>query len=345
MRIAVALSGGVDSSVTCMLLKDRGHEVIAVTFDLGEHTKNAVTDARKVADYLGIEHVVLDYRKPFEEIVVADFMESYLKGKTPNPCVVCNENIKFGLFMEFAKSRNCDKVATGHYARTTFENGKNYITKASDLKKDQSYALYRLTSESVGYIYLPIEGMTKLELRALASERGLPVAHRPDSQDVCFIPEGSHGEYIESRCKNLSKEGYFVDVNGKRIAKHKGVYNYTIGQRKGLGVSLGKYAYVKEIDGENGDVVLTTDESDLYTKEVYIENVAGADIESIFERNTLTAKLRYAHQPAEVIKVSHHKEGVLVEFKEAQRAPTFGQSLVFYSEDKVLGGGIITPFV
>lgn len=341
MKIAVALSGGVDSSVTAMLLQDRGHEVVGVTFDLGEHGKDAIEDAAKVCEFLGIEHVVVDYRKLFEDVVVADFLDCYLSGKTPNPCVVCNKHIKFGQFITDAMALGCDKVATGHYARVLERDGKSYIARSTDLKKDQSYALHRLSPAQIEKVMLPLDGMTKAELRVLAAERGLPVAHRPDSQDICFIPDGSHGAFIEAHRDTANSLGSFVDKEGRSIASHKGIYHYTIGQRKGLGISLGQYAYVQSIDGASNAVTLTTDEADLFSHDVWITMPEGADVEAIFNSNGLSAKLRYAHKAAEVSAVAVEGDCVKVTFKEAQRAATPGQSLVFYDGDYVLGGGTI----
>ena len=272
-KVAVAMSGGVDSSLTAAILLERGFEVFGVTMLLND-VSTEFQDAKNVADKLGIFHFTADFREIFKREVENYFVAEYMRGRTPNPCVRCNKQIKFGALFDFAKSHGADYLATGHYARIIFEDGRFKLKKGVDLKKDQSYVLYNLTAEMLQKIILPLGDMSKVETRRLADEMNLPVAHKPDSQEICFVPNDDYKKFISSRAVDADalKPGEIVDTSGKVLGSHNGVANYTIGQRKGLGIAAETPLYVVKLDVDNRRVIVGKND-EIFSSELTAENV------------------------------------------------------------------------
>ena len=335
--------------MTAALLLDKGFEVVGVTMRLEDNevdsksccSQNELKDALTVADYLGIFHHVADFRGIFETEVENYFVEEYLRGRTPNPCVKCNKKIKFGALFDFAKEIGADFLATGHYARTVFEDGRFKIKKAVDTYKDQSYVLYNLTADKISQILFPLGEFSKSETRALAEKMNLPVAHKPDSQEICFVPNNDYKKFISSRAKNNSdalKVGEIVDTSGKILGTHNGVANYTIGQRKGLGIAAEYPLYVLKLDVKNHKVIVGRNE-ELFTDHLIAENVHWIYQPKKFPTK-LQAKIRYSPKifDCEVVQENNF---VHVKFSEPQRAVTAGQSVVFYDDEELLGGAVI----
>ncbi len=334
-KIMVGLSGGVDSAVAAYLLKEQGYEVASATFRMTDEGWNGAKDAKEVADFLGVSHYIFDFRDIFKEKVLNNFLDEYRLGRTPNPCVRCNKFIKFPAFLERAQELGYDLIATGHYARIDGEN----IYCAKNLAKDQSYVMYNLTKELIPHIRFPIAELSKDEIRYIAKQVGIPVAHKPDSQDICFIPDGNTQGYIEREIGAMP-QGDFVDLCGKVLGKHKGIYRYTIGQRKGLGLSLPKPLYVGKIEAAENRVVLVKNE-ELFTKRLIVKSfnwINGVPDGPI----NVKCKIRYAHAAAPAMAGTFMRDDmVLIVFDEPQRAATPGQSAVIYDGDRLLGGGII----
>jgi len=328
-KAMIAMSGGVDSSVAALLAMRMGYDCVGVTMKLYEDIKGA----EDVAKTLGIEHRVVDFSDEFRKRVIEPFVCSYESGETPNPCVICNKAIKFGLLYDYAREEGFSKLVTGHYAKV--ESGCR-LARAKDHSKDQSYFLYCLTPEKLEHILFPLGELTKQEVRAIAEEAGLANASKSDSQDICFLPDGKHAEFIAKyRGTSLSK-GNFVDSDGHVIGRHNGIERYTIGQRKGLGVALGRPVFVKEIRPETGEVVLADE------KEVFAKRIEIADINWLSEKpDRAEVMIRYNTKPVGA-KLSHiAEEKVCAEFDEPVRAPAKGQAAVLYKGDIVLGGGRI----
>lgn len=342
------MSGGVDSSLTAALLIQQGFDVVGVTMWLEDDEFNErsccsaqeVEDAREVAAQLGIVHYVADFREEFRAEIEDYFVAEYLRGRTPNPCVRCNKLIKFGRLFEFVQDFGADFLATGHYARIVFENGRHRLKTALDVRKDQSYVLYNLTAEKLGRVLFPLGEFDKAQTRRLAENLNLPVAHKPDSQEVCFVPNDNYQAFIKHRAGDAEalKSGEIVDTEGNVLGEHEGVANYTIGQRKGLGVAAGVPLYVTKLDVKNRRVIVGT------AAEIFAESLTAENVHWIYEPNfpaRLQAKIRYGFRFAECT-VAPIGENILVKFDAPQRAVTAGQSVVFYDGDEVLGGGIIT---
>ncbi len=349
-RILVAMSGGVDSTVTAKLLMEEGHKVAGATLLLHDAGIRAVEDAKVVAKELGIAHYVIDEREFFKESVIKNFVEGYENCETPNPCVYCNKNCKFELMIRAARKLGFEYVASGHYASIIHnENtGRYEIHKGKDLHKDQSYVLYKLTQEQLSKIIMPLGVYTKDEIREIATKENLYNADAKDSQDICFIPDGDYAkfikEYYEAREINTSERtgfipGKFVDTNGKVLGEHKGLINYTVGQRKGLGLSLPEPLYVKEKNKNTNEVVLC-DNDELFVKEVEASDFNFVSIETIKDQIMVSAKIRYSQN--ETKGIAYLRDGKLVVvFEEGVRAPAKGQSVVMYDKDAVVGGGVI----
>jgi len=339
-KILVGMSGGVDSSAAALMLKNQGYAVSGVTLTLTDiDNSRDIADAKAVCNTLGIEHIVLDLRKEFREFVISDFINEYKAGRTPNPCIVCNKNIKFGLMLEKAIELGFDKIATGHYAQVKEENGRFLLTRGADLQKDQSYVLYSLNQHQLSHLLLPLGGISKAEVRNETQAAGLVSADRPDSQDICFVPDGDYATFIEKTDGFKAQKGDYVDINGKVLGPHEGVIHYTIGQRKGLGIALGKPQFVIDKNPETNRVILG-DEEHLFKKQVYVENANFIPFDSLKNEMQVTAKLRYRHKEQPAV-IYPYKEGVMIEFETPQRAPSPGQAAVFYNNDTVVGGGII----
>lgn len=342
-KTMIAMSGGVDSSAAARLIKDMGHEVCGAIMTLYCDNSKDITDAKAVAERLNIPFYVFDFHKEFKKYVVDDFINSYCCALTPNPCVVCNKYIKFGSFLDKARELGCDYVATGHYAKTEYdrERGRYVVKKADDLSKDQSYVLYSLTQTQLKSIILPLGSYTKDVSREIAKNSGFENAGKSDSQDICFVPNGEYASFIARHCDELPNEGNFIKKDGSIISKHKGIINYTIGQRKGLGISAPAPYYVLYKDAVSGDVTLGSND-DLFSNHLIAKDVNFISIESLCEPMQVKAKIRYNQkEEADALITSLPNGEVCVEFAKAQRAITPGQSVVFYDGDVVVGGGII----
>ena len=338
-KVLVGMSGGVDSSVCAALLKNDGYEVLGITLDLFGDTLQLQNDAKSVCETLGIDHTVSNLKDEFKSFVIDDFISEYINGRTPNPCIVCNRTIKFGEMLKLADKFGCDKIATGHYAKIIEKDGRFLLCRGDDKTKDQSYVLYCLTQEQLSRTVFPLASHSKDEVRATAEGLNLVNANKKDSQDICFVPDGDYASFIEKAADFVSRTGDYLDMNGKVLGRHKGVIRYTIGQRKGLGIALGKPAFVIDKNPETNQVIIG-DEEHLFYKKVYIENLNFIPFDELLGEMQVYCKLRYRHteQPATI---KPYKNGVLVEFAEPQRAPSPGQAAVFYDGDIVVGGGTI----
>ena len=337
-KVVVGMSGGVDSSVAAMLLRNAGYDVIGVTLLLTPDGNTAgAEDAALVAKKLDIEHRTLDLRACFQEKVIDYFADEYLCGATPNPCIRCNREIKFGKMLEFAHTLGCEKVATGHYARIEHRDGRHFLMR-TDSAKDQSYFLCMLRQDQLACAVFPICGMDKTDLRKLAADAGLPVAQKKDSQDVCFIPDNDYVSYI-CRCRNITPmAGDFVDCDGNILGKHEGILRYTIGQRKGLG-AFGKPMFVTAIDARNGRVILG-ENGKQYAAGLRASSLNWIAFDEPPKEFECTVKIRFRAQPCQAL-VRVDGESADVRFDTPQRSVTPGQTIAFYSGDTVLGGGRI----
>lgn len=338
MKILVALSGGVDSAAAALLLKKQGYTVIGITAKMW-HGANAqdIKDAETICQTLGIEHHYVDLCNDFQEKVIAPFVQQYDIGLTPNPCVICNKEIKFGVLAKYLQEFACEKFATGHYARIDKVNNKSVLLKAKDLKRDQSYFLYGLPVNLLDNLLFPLGEYTKDEIRKLVADAGISVAHKSDSQDICFVPNGDYMQVLNEIGLKHSHTGNFKLANGEKIGKHQGLASCTIGQRKGLGISWEHPLYVVKKDTGKNAVILGKNE-DLFSDVLTCENLNF--LIQCPEKFSCTAKIRYRANPA-FCEVQQMGVKCIVKFQEKQRAITPGQSIVFYDNDVVLGGGII----
>ena len=355
-KALIAMSGGVDSSVAAKLTLDMGYDCIGCMMKLYDITDEGVIDgpkasrtccsvddaedARSVAYRLGMPFYVFNFKDEFRQQVIDRFVDSYLKGITPNPCIECNRYLKFERLYQRALELGCDKIVTGHYARIEF-NGERYLLKKGiDASKDQSYVLFRLTQELLAHTIFPLGALSKDESRRIAAENGFVNASKPDSQDICFVPDGDYAAVIERYTGVKVPEGDFVDMSGKVLGRHKGIIHYTIGQRRGLGISAPEPLYVCAIDVPNNKVVLGPDEA-LFTREVKTTDFNWIPGGKIPAELRCSAKIRYHHkeQPGTLYPADDSTCRFI--FDEPQRAITPGQSLVLYDGDEVLGGGTI----
>lgn len=344
-KVMVAMSGGVDSSVAAVLLKQQNFEVLGGTLRLFERENKETPEvamAKDVCQKLSLKHYTFDKRELFKEKVIDCFSDYYEKGLTPNPCIECNKHIKFGALLQEALNLGCDYIATGHYSRIAKDkiSGKYALIRPEDRKKDQTYVLWRLTQNQLSHILMPLGDYKKDEVRVIAEEYGFLSAKAKESQDICFVPDGDYAKFLKTFCGVNFFEGDYVDINGNFLGKHLGHQNYTIGQRKGLGIALGKPQFVINKDAKSNKVVLS-DEEYLFKKRVYVTevNIMSGEKTAVFN---CTAKCRYSAKdiPCRVEMIDENS--AVLEFSEAVRAPSYGQSAVFYDGEVLLGGGIIS---
>ncbi len=353
-KALIAMSGGVDSSVAAYLMKERGYECIGVTMKLFQNTDVGISkdsaccsledaeDARRVAFSLGMRHYVWDFSDKFSREVLDRFVNAYEHGRTPNPCIDCNRYLKFEMLFRRAMELGYDTVVTGHYVRTAYDalSGRYLLKKAADPSKDQSYVLYSLTQEQLAHVQFPLGEMEKHTVREIAKTQGFVNAKKPDSQDICFVPEGSYVDFIRQYTGKTYPHGNFIDKNGELLGKHQGVIRYTVGQRKGLGLAFGEPMYVTAVDAVRNTVTLGTNE-DLFTSTLTAKDVNLVATDHIEGTMRVKAKVRYRQkeQWADVRQLSGNL--LQVTFTEPQRAITAGQAVVLYDGDVVIGGGTI----
>ena len=353
-KVVVGMSGGVDSSVAAYLLKEQGYDVIGVTMQIWQDEEqamqeenggccglSAVDDARRVAAALEIPYYVMNFKKEFKEHVIDYFVEEYQNGRTPNPCIACNRYVKWESLLQRSLSIGAEYIATGHYARVVqLENGRYTLRCSATLAKDQTYALYNLTQDQLKRTLMPVGEYTKEEVRSIAEKINLRIANKPDSQDICFVPDGDYASYIEEEAGVKVPEGNFVLTDGTVLGRHKGITHYTVGQRKGLGLALGYPAFVLEIRPETNEVVIGTKEESM-TMQLRARNLNFMSIEDLTEPLHVFTKIRYNHRGAWCTIEKTGEDEILCTFDEPQRAVTPGQAVVFYDGEYVLGGGTI----
>ena len=353
-KVVVGMSGGVDSSVAAWLLKEQGFDVIGVTMhiwqdkdnDAGQENGgccglNAVEDARRVAQMLDIPYYVMNFKAPFRENVIDYFAEEYLHGRTPNPCIACNRYVKWESLLKRSMEIGADYIATGHYARIQkLPNGRYSICRSVTDAKDQTYALYNLTQEQLSHTLMPVGGYTKEEIREIAGRIGLAIAAKPDSQEICFVPDGDYAAFIERYTGEKPLPGNFVTADGKILGRHAGITHYTIGQRRGLRLPMGRRVFVTGIRPETNEVVVG-ENAELFSDRLLAENLNFMSVPGITGDVRVTAKIRYNHKGAPATIRMAGNDRIACVFDEPQRAATPGQAVVFYEGENVLGGGTI----
>ncbi len=340
-KILAAMSGGVDSAVAALLMKEAGADVTGVTLALNRTVSDDINDTRRVCARLKIPFYVFNFKEAFQREVVDRFIDTYKQGRTPNPCIDCNKHIKFGLLLQRAKETGFEGVVTGHYARVEFDapSGRWLLKAGRDGEKDQSYMLYALSQEQLSHSQFPLGGLTKTEVRALAEENGLINAHKRDSQDICFVPDGDYAAFIQREAGGFPP-GDFVGLKGEVYGTHKGIIHYTIGQRKGLGLSFPEPMYVTRIDPAENTVTLAPQEA-LFAKTVTARGINLIACESLPSPIRARVKLRYRHVPQPAWVEQTGPDTLTAVFDAPQRAPTPGQAMVVYDGDTVIGGGVI----
>ena len=345
-KVLLGMSGGVDSSVSALLLKNEGFEVVGVTMELFAGSSccniNTYLDAKNVCKSIGIPHFTIDYKNEFKKYVIDDFINCYKNCKTPNPCIECNKFMKFGLMYEKAKELGCNYIATGHYAKTEYSEkyGRWVLKKSNAGKNDQSYVLWNIPKDLIEHVLFPLADFeTKDEIRAIARENNLKVANKPDSEDICFVPDGNYKKFLENNSDIKPKNGNIVNSKGEVLGIHSGLYNYTIGQRKGLGISYKVPLFVIGFNPSKNEVIVG-EERELFTKQAYVKDINLLLFDRIEEELEVDVKTRYSSKMAKAT-IIQEDDIIKINFKEPQRAVTPGQSAVFYIDDIVVGGGKI----
>ena len=354
-KVVVGMSGGVDSSVAAFLLKEQGYDVIGVTMQIWQDEEeaareesggccglSAVDDARRVAQVLEIPYYVMNFKQEFRSNVMDYFVKEYLAGRTPNPCIACNRYVKWESLLKRSMEIGADYIATGHYARIEqLPNGRFAIRNSVTAKKDQTYALYNLTQYQLSHTLMPVGAYHKEEILELAIRNDLPVAHKPDSQDICFVPDGDYAGFIEREVPGkVPGPGNFVTKDGTVLGQHKGITHYTVGQRKGLGLAMGHQVFVSEIRPETDEVVIGEAE-DVFRSELTCSHINYMSVESLPEPKRVWAKVRYAHQGELCTIEQTGEDKIHCRFEKPVRAITPGQAVVFYDGEYILGGGVI----
>lgn len=339
-RAFVAMSGGIDSSVSAFLMQEQGYDCAGITLELSGCSTSDIEDARKIAEFLNIPHYIFNFQETFKKEVIDKFVDAYINGATPNPCVDCNKFIKFKKTFDCADELGFYFIATGHYARICEANGRYLLQKGADEKKDQSYVLYALTQEQLARTRFPLGGLTKAEVRGIAEKHHFSNAGKRESQDICFVPDGDYAGYIEKYTGKTFSCGDFIDISGNVLGRHKGIIRYTNGQRRGLGLALKEPMYVFNKNINTNAVTLCTDK-ELYSKSLTARNINLIALDKIDGRLRVKAKARYNQTEQSAIAEQTGADELHVEFDEPQRALTRGQAVVLYDGDIVVGGGTL----
>lgn len=351
-RIAVAMSGGIDSCITALLLQEQGFDIVGITLQLWDSgeiqqgccSSKSVDEARAFAEKIGVPHYVVDVKDAFKACVVRNFVDEYMNARTPNPCVVCNPNVKWKYILQKAEELGCEKIATGHYAQISSGNGRYFVTRGVDLSKDQSYVMWQLSQEQLSKTIFPLGKYKKLEIKELAEKHGFTdLVKKSESQEICFIPDDDYRGFLRNYVQDIDsivKKGIYVSMDGKKLGEHEGFPFYTIGQRKGLGIALGVPAYVQSVDKETNTIRIGF-RDDLLTNELFVSNLHFSKFENFESVKNLSVKIRYNTQPAPCVVEKQENGWYKVVFENPVWAVTPGQSAVFYDGEDLLAGGVI----